>query len=434
MFIGQAQVHLYARSASSMGILAIRTKSPFISSQISPSQYDRVEIGTHSQMDTLSGIYKPNPDQMQRLGNTLYTWVTPDSSLQKELLPPSEQSSYTEEDALINQYMKRSRIDGYFDGDTFVRTSSEPVGLILKDSITAEDLRKFNSELAEKGLGKEIDWREVKNDFVQIEVGFDNIERFEQKADYLASRYAVLKDRIQSQFTGDKQEAELQKLEQFYTEAKEKMANSYAESIGGFYESLGQSGAAEDMRSSVLALIDQKANAYTDYIEKEGIGVSIADPDKQWLMQDDAYLAAQLRQNVSASSVDMQTYSANEQAPYDGNDLSFAGIYAKSLYQQLQNPSWNINDSDTALGQYLASQYGSLTNGAEKASISEKLSNMLTSAFEPFMDRLMDSLDALIDENRGWVAANPWMSSSIRTDYIDREIVYKAFQNFISNA
>ena len=150
-------------------------------------------------------------------------------------------------------------------------------------------------------------------------------------------------------------------------------------------------------------------------------------------MQDDAYLAAQLRQNVSASSVDMQTYSVNEQAPYDGNDLSFAGIYAKSLYQQLQNPSWNINDSDTAMGQYLASQYGSLTNGAEKASISERLSNMLTSAFEPFMDRLMDSLDALIDENRGWVAANPWMSSSIRTDYIDRESVYNAFQNAISN-
>lgn len=301
----------------------------------------------------------------------------------------------------------------------------------MKDSITNEDLQKFNSELAEKGLGEEIDWRGVKNDLVQIGVGFDNIERFEQKVDYLASRYAVLKDRIQSQFTGDKQEAELQKLEQIYTEAKEEIANSYAESIGGFYEGLGQSGAAEDMRNSVLALIDQKANAYIDYIEKEGIGVSIADPEKQWLMQDDAYLAAQLRQNGSASSADLQTYSVHEQAPYDRNDLSFAGIYAKSLYQQLQNPTWNINDSDMALGQYLASQYGTLTDGAEKAGVSEKLSNLLTSAFEPFMDRLMDSLDALIDRNRGWVADNPWMSGTIRTNYIDKDSVYNAFQNSI---
>ena len=208
----------------------------------------------------------------------------------------------------------------------------------------------------------------------------------------------------------------------------------YAESIGGFYESLGQSGAAEDMRNSVLALIDQKANAYADYIETAGIGVSIADPDKQWLMQDDAYLAAQLRQNVSASSAELQTYSVSERAPYDGNDLSFAGIYAKSLYQQLQNPAWNVNGNDTALGQHLASQYGTLTVAVEKAGISEKLSNILTSAFEPFMDRLMDSLDALIDRNRGWVAENPWMSGTIRTDYIDRECVYGAFQSAVSHA
>ena len=431
MFVGQALAHPYT---GSMGISAIRAKLPVAVKQTLSARHDRVEIGTFSQANTQAGIYKPNSNQMQILGNISYTQVAPDSRLQAELLPPSEQSSYTEEDALINQYMKQSRIDGYFDGDTFVRASSEPVGLILKDSITNEDLQKFNRELAENGLGEEIDWRGVKNDLVQIGVGFDNIERFEQKADYLASRYASLKDRIQNQFTGDKQEAELQKLEQIYAQAKEEMANSYAESIGGFYESLGQSGAAEDMRNSVLALIDQKANAYADYIEKEGIGVSIADPDKQWLMQDDAYLAAQLRQNVSASSAELQTYSVSEQAPYDGNDLTFAGIYAKFLYQQLQKPAWNVNGNDTALGQYFASQYSTLTDVVEKAGISEKLSNLLTSAFNPLMDRLMDTLDTLIDGNRGWVATNPWMSGTIRTDYIDRESVYSAFQNIVSNA
>lgn len=431
MFIGQARVCSYANN---VGISAIRAKLPFASKQMPPPQYDRVGIGSHSQANVSSGIYKPNPDQMRMLGNTSYSRATPDSRLQKELLPPSEQASYTEEDALINQYMKQSRIDGHFDGSTFVRDSSEPVKLILKDDITDADLQKFNSELAKKGLGTEIDWRGVKNDLVQIGVGFDNIERFEQKADYLASRYAVLKDRIQNQFAGDRQETELQKLEQIYTEAKEEMANSYAESIGGLYESLGQSGAATDMRNSVLALVDQKANAYTDYIGKAGIGVSIADSDKQWLMQDDAYLAAQLRQNTSASSVELQKQSVSEQAPYDGKDLAFAGIYAKTLSQQLQNPAWNVNESDTALGQHLASQYGALKNGAEKAGISEKLSNMLTSAFDPFMDKLMDSLDTLIDGNRGWVADKPWMSGMIRTDYIDRESVYNAFQNAISNA
>jgi len=370
---------------------------------------------------------------MRAIGNTPYTRVAPDSRLQKTLLPPSEQSSYTEEDALMRQYMKQFRIDGYFDGDTFIRASSEPVKVALVDDVTSEDVQKFNRELAEKGLGTEIDWRGVESDLVQIGVGFDNIERFEQKADYLASRYAVLKDRIQNEYTDDKLEAELQKLEQIYTAAKDEMANSYAESIGGFYESLGQSGAASDMRNSVSALIDQKATAYTDYIEKTGVRVNIIDSDKQWLAQDDAYLAAQLRRNVSVSSEKLQKLSINQQAPYDGKDLSFAGAYAKTLSQQLKNPTWNVNESDAALGRRLASQYGALKNNAAQAGVSEKLSNMLTSAFRPFMHQLMNALDASIGENREWVAGKPWMSGMIRTDYMDRNSVYHAFQNAIAN-
>ena len=428
MFVGQIQAAPYM---GSRGISAARANSPFASMQTTPTRYDRVEIGARSQVTAHSGIYKPSSGQMRVLDAPACTKVAPDSRLQAELLPPSEQPTYTEGDALLNQYMKQYRIDGYIDGDTFVSTSSEPVKVMLKDNISKEDLEKFRSELAENGLGDDIDWRGVEGDFVQIGVNFGNIERFEQKADYLASRYAVLKDRIQNQFTGERQETELQKLEQIYTEAKEEMANSYAEKIGGFFEDLGQSGAAEDMRNSVLALVDQKANAYTDYIEKNGDYVSITDPDKQWLKQDDAYMAAQLRQGAGTLSAETKKQSVNEQAPYDGNDLSFAGIYAKTLFQQLERPAWNVNESNEALGQHLAAQYGALKNSAEDAGISEKLSNMLASAFDPFMDRLMDSLNTLIDNNRAWAVEKPWVSGMIRTDYIDRESVYNSFQNAI---
>lgn len=197
MFVGQIQAAPYT---GNMGVSAARAYSPLASMQTSPARYDRVEIGTHSQADTRSGIYKPSSSQMQAMGSPSYTWAAPDSRLQAELLPPSEQSSYTEEDALLNQYMKQSRIDGYFDGDTFVRTSSEPVKLILKNDISKADLEKFRGELAEKGLEADIDWQGVKEDFVQIGVGFDNIERFGQKADYLASRYAVLKVDVKKTF------------------------------------------------------------------------------------------------------------------------------------------------------------------------------------------------------------------------------------------
>lgn len=59
-------------------------------------------------------------------------------------------------------------------------------------------------------------------DFVQMGVGFDNAGHFEQKVDYLASRYAVLKERIQTQYTGDKQESEIQSCNNFTAQQKKK--------------------------------------------------------------------------------------------------------------------------------------------------------------------------------------------------------------------
>ena len=91
-----------------------------------------------------------------------------------------------------------------------------------------------------------------------------------------------------------------------------------------------------------------------------------------------------------------------------------------------------LRKRDEALGRHLAEQYSALKISAGSAGISEKLSNMLNSSFDPFMDRLMDSLDALIDRNRGWVAEKLWMAGTIRTNYIDRKSVYRSFQNAIS--
>ena len=140
MFVGQIQATPYT---GNMGVSAARAHLPFASMQTTPTQYDRVEIGTRSQETAYSGTYKPNSDQMRALGNTSYTWAAPDSRLQAELLPPSEQASYTEEDALYNQYMKQFRVDIYLYGDGSENSSSEPLKLITKDDISKEDLEKF---------------------------------------------------------------------------------------------------------------------------------------------------------------------------------------------------------------------------------------------------------------------------------------------------
>lgn len=67
---------------------------------------------------------------MQAIGSPSYTWVTPDSRLQAELLPLSEQPSYTEADALINQYIFEQTLTGGASKKVLCKSAS---GLIIND-------------------------------------------------------------------------------------------------------------------------------------------------------------------------------------------------------------------------------------------------------------------------------------------------------------
>ena len=380
-----------------------------------------------------SGIYRPNGNSMRVIEPVEYTYVVPDERLRTyEIIPPSERTSYTEKDALLDQYMKQFRINGRIEGDKFVWDSSKPAGICLASQVSEAELERFRQELNEKGLGDEIDWRGVESDFVQMNVGFDNIERLETKADFLASRYAVLKDRIEKQYTGDEQKQEMQKLEEIYSKEKERMADSYGDTIGKFYEGLGQTGVSEEMRNSVLAMIDKKAAAYeehlaqTDYIQLDG-------SSDQWLKQDDAYMAARLRESFLASKEGQGfgKQESNEQALYDIKDLSFAGVYAKSLSGQLKRPNmvWSTSKSDSELGSFFANQRVAEQRKIESADISSKLADMLHKTYEPFMEKFMDALDQTLDENKALVNEKPWICGLVRTSHINRNLVYASYQS-----
>ena len=58
------------------------------------------------------------------------------------------------------------------------------------------------------------------------------------------------------------------------------------------------------------------------------------------------------------------------------------------------------------------------------------MSDLLKYSFEPFIGKFLDALDQKIDHNRERVANKPWQAGLIRTEYINREEVYRAFAMF----
>ena len=340
-----------------------------------------------------------------------------------ELLPPSEVIDYTEHDALMNQYMKQYRFE-----------EGKPMRLCAPGMVSDEKLENFRKELNENGLGEDIDWRGVIEDFSSMDIRLGNVERLETKADYIASRYAVLKDRIQTQYAGDEQKAQMDKLDSIYNQAKEEMADTYAKNIGGFYEDLGQTGVIEDMRSSVLAMVDEKEAAYETYLAGAGDYANLKDSEDSWLAQDDAYLAARLRDSFAADGGNIQ--SGSSQAVYSGDDLTFAGVYAKSLSQQIKDAGhvwevWRPCESDSELGKFLAKQYQDTRQIVSDAGISDKLAGIIQNTFRPFMEKFMDALDGQIDKNLARVENKPWMGGVLRLDYINRNAVYRMYLSII---
>lgn len=400
--------------------------------------FDTVSISTDLQRKANNNdlkIYQPNGNQMRSLlpDGMSAIKVEPDKRLQTQIIiPPSEKSDYTKQDALMNQYMKQYRIEGRIEGDTFVRDSTEPVRLMLPEMVSDEELSAYQQKLSQSGIGDEIDWQGVVNDFVQMGVGLDNAEKLEDKSDYLASRYAVLKNRIDTQYTGDEHISQMDTLNSIFNDAKEEMANTYTKEIGGFYEDMGQSGVAEDMKKSVLALIDKKTASFEIHLANSGNYADIKSTEERWLVQDDAYMAAKLREDMKVVNQGEKTTST--EGIYSSDDLMLAGVYAKTLTSQLREAgeTWYNNTDDSVLGENLAAQNQEVQATINQAEISDKMGDMMKNIFKPFMDKLMDELDQRIDVQKNVVANNSWMSGTVRTDYINRNMVYNAYQAAMS--
>ena len=138
--------------------------------------------------------------------------------------PPSEKSNYSEYDALMNQYMKQYRADIKIEmtGDSLTLSGDKTLRLILPGMISDDELENFRAELVQNGLGQEIDWRGVENDFVAMGISKENTAWLDKKADYLTSRYAVLKKRIQEQYSGSGLKEQMDILNQLYENTKKR--------------------------------------------------------------------------------------------------------------------------------------------------------------------------------------------------------------------
>lgn len=347
-----------------------------------------------------------------------------DLGLDKRLIFGAEKD-YTEGDALWRQYVKDKgyRLHAYIDENGDVQ-SEGTVRLILRSNVSDEELEAFRKELVEKGLDDAIDWYGVKED-LSASIDLSDDQNVDMIVDNISARYAVLKDKIMSQFSGTEQEEQMNILNDLYDRTKEELANSYAKEVGGILEGFGED-IKQNLKKSFESAINQRISQYEDYLEQVGDNYAqISNSEDSWLYKDDAFMAAQLRKKMQTAEIkNEQPVNNTTESTYNYEELKHIRDYAITLNDTFHSYSaYNASD-DSFLGEKLANIYkNSLSNS------SDSVNKIINNTFEPFMDKLMDKLDKLIEKN-GEENKKHYIWGR-RTKYIDREEVYSTFYHLI---
>ena len=302
-------------------------------------------------------------------------------------------SHYTEDEALWNQYMKQYR-DSLKIVDGKLVVNGDPRNVLL-GKVSGEELEQFRLKLEQEGIGDDIDWRGVESDFKKMDVNFDNAGYLNTKIDYIASRYAVLKDRIEKNYSGDEKELQLSRLNEIMDNTKKTIIDSYGDSVGNFYEEYGHSGTRAELAESLSKGIDQRVAQYEDHLQSSESYASLGDTTAKWLQQDDGYMAARLREDMEVSG---GTSAQSEESGYTLKDLEVAGVYAAECKERLDNQGVFWSDNEQRLGLDLAVQGMKTDYLANQGNLSGNMQNLLQDTFQNYKDKYVDLLEQMLKE------------------------------------
>lgn len=319
--------------------------------------------------------------------------AAPSAVIRKEEDGIVAKSHYTEEEALWNQYMKQYR-DSLKIVDGKLVVNGDPRNALL-GKVSGEELEQYRLKLEQEGIGDDIDWWGVESDFKKMDVNFDNAGYLNTKIDYIASRYAVLKDRIEKNYSGDEKEQQLSRLNEIMDSTKKTIIDSYGDSIGDFYEEYGHSGTQAELEESLSKGIDQRVAQYEDHLQKSESYAGLGDTTAKWLQQDDGYMAARLREDMEVSG---DTSVRAGETGYTLQDLEVAGVYAAECKERLDNQGAFWSDNEQRLGLDLAVQGMKTDYLANQGNLSGKLQNLLQDTFQTYKDKYIDLLEQTLKE------------------------------------
>lgn len=305
----------------------------------------------------------------------------------------SSDNDYTVDDALEQQW--------YLQGKTYFDSSKESdfqsLSLKITTAPSQSDLDSLQQNLRSDGLDTGIDWSSLIRDFSGLNFETDDEmisfrpEELGTNMDYLTSRYAYAKSYIESNFSGDEESAQNQKLDDLFQTKLDVLAKTYAENVGGFFEDNGVEGEKQKIYNSILAQATSKVKQYSDYIADNPDYADLIESTDKWLQNDDAYMAARLREATQAGQDD-----SDMNGLYSLHDLEISGEFSKELTNQSRylNADTHLTaiPDEESIGLDLAVLAMKTTVLTKSSNISDAMVKTIQTSLDGYLNNYVDKL------------------------------------------
>lgn len=226
-----------------------------------------------------------------------------------------------------------------------------------------------------------IDWERLEREFFgNREVSIENADSLMGNVDHMVSMYVSVKSTLEQKYA-DQEDILAEKMERLNAlldKGKRQITSSYGDTVGRFYERMGNKGAASSMSSDLSDAIDRRIAEMEEVSESmESFGEETSYLYKQVVMEVWAFNQREEKKPSKAASEEEEKYSLE--------DLEAAGMAAK-MASNLKTDTLSLL-SEEELGNFFTSQSIQLSCLLADRNVGEKMSAMILGSFGTFLNR-----------------------------------------------
>lgn len=303
-------------------------------------------------------------------------------NLQETKLEFACDMEYTKETALTNAWVNSQNAVFKLFGNS---------GKVSDETVVGMSKDEFAEYMKTHELDKEINWNSV-NMQVWGSCDYDTFTKF---TDHVSALYASLENRIMTDFEGDEQTEQLEKLNAVCDKAVNEVIENLVEKTERSFSGLGAMLPEGKLEKSIRQVMYDKIDAYRGVIVKNKDYAEIENTDDKWMTRDIGFMTNALKNAYQPNNTETSEELWNE------NDILVLGMFG-SMYSGAADKETadlqvlRANDEES-LGLEVSNRWLKDQKVLSTFDPNEEIKNLCGKLFENYVENLIKSADNAIN-------------------------------------